>query len=274
MAFLYIEPLYFSATGNSRRMVDAVVQGISETSGCPVRPPHDITPFASRKDPISFSREALAVVGCPVYAGRVPNKIMPFFRDSLKGDNTPAVVVLTYGNRAYDDALKEMTQLLTRNGFVVVGAITQPSQHTFSDTVATGRPNSEDLFQAHRFGSALASRLAETEPRSCFEEYTGELVYYTPLTSSGTKANFLKAKPDTDRTLCNGCGECVGRCPMGSISAEEPWLVEGTCIKCHACIAHCPRKARRFTDADFLSHTAMIVQHFLDRKEAEYYGEL
>ena len=38
-----------------------------------------------RTKDLSFGEEDLVVFGMPVYAGRVPNKIMPFIRDRVKG---------------------------------------------------------------------------------------------------------------------------------------------------------------------------------------------
>lgn len=274
MAIRSVQTLYFSATGTTRLMATTLGHSFAQALQCPLSGHRDITPLASRQEPIDFDSQTLVVVGSPVYAGRVPNKIMPFFRDRIKGHDTPCVVVLTYGNRAYDNALSEMLQLLSANGFIVAGAITQPSQHTFSNLLATGRPDDEDLARAERYASLLSRRLQSGHIGHCLPIPSGELAYYTPLTAQGTKANILKVKPQTDLERCNHCGLCAEGCPMGSISHAEPWKVEGICIKCHACVKHCPRQAKQFTDPEFLSHTAMILQNFTSHKEAEYYPDL
>ena len=58
--------------------------------------------------------------------------------------------------------------------------------------------------------------------------------YYRPRGLDGEPKNFLKAKPQTDRSKCTGCGVCAALCPMGSISREDPAEVTGVCIKCHS----------------------------------------
>ena len=78
------------------------------------------------------------------------------------------------------------------------------------------------------------------------------------MKEDGTPARFLKAKPVTDMETCDGCGRCTAVCPMGSIDRTDPGLVSGICIKCQACILHCPRHAKYFTDEDFLSHVRML----------------
>ena len=67
--------------------------------------------------------------------------------------------------------------------------------------------------------------------------------YYTPLKTDHTPARFLKAKPVTDMNKCNNCGICVRKCPMGSISADDPADISGICIKCQACVRFCPTHA-------------------------------
>lgn len=266
-----IESLFFSATGNSRQVVNTLLSSLSKALGCRVTASYDVTPMAARQREYCFESSTFVVVGCPVYAGRVPNKIMPFFQHNVKGNSTPVVVVLTYGNRAYDDALREMVGLLSAAGFVVVGAVTQPSQHAFSSRVAQGRPDADDLERVAQYGKTLAERIGTGTVHPSFVASQEELVYYTPLTTQGTRANILKVKPETDRTLCDGCGVCAERCPMGSIDTREPWTVSGICIKCHACVAGCPRHAKTFTDPEFLSHVAMIEANFGTRKDAEFF---
>ena len=39
------------------------------------------------------------IFGHPVYAGRVPNLLLPFVQNSIHGDKTLAVPVVLYGNR-------------------------------------------------------------------------------------------------------------------------------------------------------------------------------
>ena len=50
--------------------------------------------------------EDLLVLALPVYAGQHP--AVPGLLDGLKGENTPCVILATYGNRHYDDTLAQM----------------------------------------------------------------------------------------------------------------------------------------------------------------------
>ena len=54
----------------------------------------------------------------PVYGGFIP-QVCAHMEKNLKGDYTPAVIAAVYGNRHYDDALLQMKDILTEQGFVV-----------------------------------------------------------------------------------------------------------------------------------------------------------
>ena len=48
-----------------------------------------------------------------------------------------------------------------------------------------------------------------------------------------------------DRTLCNGCANCIPWCPESAISMVGPdaWIDPGICTECGECLYHCPRGA-------------------------------
>ena len=82
---------------------------------------YNITSYKKRDTSVEFSSNDLAVFAYPVYGGRVPD-IMVKQLDKMKADNTPAVIIAVYGNRAYEDALLEMQNLAKDKGFIVIAA--------------------------------------------------------------------------------------------------------------------------------------------------------
>lgn len=262
--------IYFSPTDNSRRVCHALLQGIDTE----VAEAHevDITQPEKRQTVYRFGREELIVLTLPVYAGRIPNKLLPFVENNLKGDHTPAIIAVTYGNRSFDNALIEIRETLTQNGFEVAAAIAVPSQHAFSSQLATGRPNVSDLRKIQQFAHDAVGRLASREENRQLQ-LPGEWPssYYIPKGEDNEPVNFLKAKPETDPNSCSRCGLCARLCPMGSINKEDPSLVEGTCIKCHSCIRHCPNGAKRFGDKAFISHVKMLETNYTEEKEITFF---
>ncbi len=202
------------------------------------------------------------VFGTPVYAGRVPNKIMPYVRDSIAGDGSVCVAMVAFGCRAFDDALAELCQIAEDNGFQVIAAAATATEHSFAAELGKGRPDERDLQQIRQFAEKAAHKiiLHDTRPPSVPGERHPEK-YYTPLRMDGQPAHFLKSVPMVDRKKCTGCGKCAQVCPMGSIG-EDPSVHQGICIKCQACIHFCPTGARSFQDSDFCSHRQMLQSQF------------
>lgn len=90
---------YFSATGNTAQVVKALANELAKQFNVKKRSRNFTLPKA-RETEYAFQPTDLVVFGTPVYAGRVPNKIMPFIRDSFVGNGALVVPVVTFGNRS------------------------------------------------------------------------------------------------------------------------------------------------------------------------------
>ncbi len=270
-----IKAVYFSAVGNTRKVVDAIAISLSDELGAEVET-IDFTLPESRKREYTFGPEDLVIFGVPTYAGRVPNKILPFVQTLFHGQDTPAAAVVTFGNRNFDSSLTELTEELGKNGFRVFAAGAFVCRHVFSDIIADGRPDVRDMEVVFEFSRRIAERAEGAESVSDLSvprirEGAPVGPYYTPLGMDGQPAKFLKAKVVTDVTKCDRCGQCARVCPMGSISHEDVREVPGPCIKCHACVRKCPHGAKHFEDEAFLSHVAYLEKNYTRRAEPEIY---
>ncbi len=268
----------WSATGNTQTIVQYIGKQLAEKLQIPYKFV-DFTPFENRRHVMGFSDSDLVVVGSPTYAGKLPNKILPDFQSMLSGNNALAVAVVTFGNRSFDNALAELCRVLRQDGFSTVAAAAFSCRHAFSDRIAPTRPDGEDLAQARKFAGQIAAYVTKLQS----EENTGEGKfsvnvagdadgpYYIPKGIDGNPAKFLKAKPVTDSTLCDGCGLCASVCPMQSIDPQNVADVQGVCIKCQSCIRKCPNHAKYFDDPAFLSHVAMLEANYTERRENVFY---
>lgn len=256
--------VYFSPAGTTRTVVAAAAEAAAEALGVPVRLVSLNLP-AAREKALDFPAETLVFVGAPTYAGRLPNKISPDLHRILRGNGTPAAAIVTYGNRAYENALAELSALLAENGFQPAAGAACVCRHSSARALAVGRPNENDLDEVRAFARKAALRVRDAGhivPPAVPGE--ADSVYYVPKGTSGKPAKFLKVKPQTDPEKCTGCGKCAELCVMGSIDRENPALVPGICIKCQACVLGCPAGAKFFDDADYLSHQKMLEQNFAE----------
>lgn len=264
---------YFSPTGATRRVTHTLAETLSLHLEIPVQY-HPYTTPAHRATAPVITEEDLLIWATPTYAGRIPNKTLSHVAEILRNINgTRCIAVATFGNRHYDNALAELVSLMRQGGGLPLAAAAIVTRHSFSKTLAAGRPNSNDNAQIEQFAHQVALKIktADSQPVTVPGEPLPQH-YYTPLQQDGEAANILKVRPQCDASLCIHCGKCVDVCPMGSITKVEgiPHF-NGTCIKCQACVAYCPEQAIQFTDPSLLSHIAMIEQNFAEPKEPQFF---
>lgn len=230
----------------------------------------NFTPKKARDKAYAFDANDIVVFGTPVIAGRVPNVLLKFL-DTLEGGGAMAVPVVLYGNRDFDDALIELRNILEDKGFNTIAGAAFIGEHSFSETLAAGRPDSEDMKIANQFACDVADKvlwlvkesegdndkLAAALEQTCPVEVDGQeplRPYYKPRDRKGEHINILKVIPKLDASKCTGCGMCVPVCPMASIKETAPGVVDGICIKCCGCVKKCPENALYFDDAGYLYH--------------------
>lgn len=260
MGIRVVKAVYYSAVGNTKSLVEDLGKALAEELSVPMEV-YDFTLPGGLEAPLSMGPEDFVVLGAPVYAGKLPNKLMPYIRDEIHGDKTPALTVVTFGNRSFDNALAEMREYLKNNGFIIHGAGAFVMPHVFSKTIAANRPDEGDMEKRRQLVRGVLESLGKGRKESVEVPGDFDAPYYTPLGEDLKPAKFLKAKVKTTED-CNNCGICVELCPMGSIEKEDPKVITGPCIKCQACVVKCPQGAKYFDDASFLSHVAMLEKTY------------
>lgn len=276
MKIKVIHTVFFSPNGSTASIAKTVSRVLAERLQAEISV-HDYT-LPKNREQMYFDRDSVVVWASPVYAGRLPNKLLEYVKNSFQGDGVPVIPLVVYGNRNYDQSLLELTGILREKGMIPFAAGAIPARHVFSEVLGKGRPDREDLAELSAFAEGAAEQLQqalfqgrELQQIEVPGTYPPES-YYVPLKEDGKPAKFLKVLPQVEEKECTGCGICTSCCPMDSISMGETGLPEirGICIKCQACILRCPARAIHITDADFQSHKQMLEKTFYERKKASF----
>lgn len=225
---------YFSATYTTQKIVRQIAQTIK-----PSFKEYDIT-RKSIGENVYFDTNDLLIVGVPVYAGRIPSKAAKEL-EYLKGNDTPVLLVVVYGNRAYEDALVELKDIVENNFFRVVSAGAFIGRHSIFHPIAPNRPDISDLTSASEFAQASVAIIREARD-------TNQL---SPIDIPGNHPykphGQFPIYPSTDTELCNRCGKCALLCPVRAIPKSSPESTDqSSCLSCGRCIVICPQKARSF----------------------------
>ena len=133
--------IFFSPTHTSARIARAIGEGI----GMGRRMETDLT-LDEQTSPIEMNGE-LCVIAVPVYGGRVAATALQRLQ-RLKGNGSPAILVVVYGNRDYEDALLELRDTAVQLGFVPLSAGPFSGEHRFNTPelpIASGRQDADDL---------------------------------------------------------------------------------------------------------------------------------
>ena len=120
--------IYFSPTGTSKKIVEAIARGMRTDTGGQL----DLTPPAAKTRAFDELHSGLAIIGAPGYSGRIPIDAIDRLR-RIKANDTPAVIVVLYGNREFDDALLELKNLIVDAGFKPVAGSAFIGEHSFSN---------------------------------------------------------------------------------------------------------------------------------------------
>lgn len=242
---------YFSPTHNSEKYIRQSLTMIDlETKYI------DLTQINNREKVYHFNSDDLLVIALPVYGGRIP-QVNKDILASLKGNDTPAIIFVTYGNRDFDDALIELYDKLTENGFNIQGAGALIGQHTYSSKVAYLRPTGEDIIEVKNFISAILKEDLRKEQLIL----PGNRPYKTYNKSNVTPINLDQ---------CIKCGKCIKSCPTKAI-AKDYSTDSKLCITCNKCVKECPMEARILPEEFSCRSKEWLESNFIERKENMFF---
>lgn len=261
-----ITVFYFSPTGTTRRILEAIVSGL----GGQVKTLNiDITRPEIRDSEIPFLKDDLVLIGAPVYSGRLPLDAAVYFK-RIKANKIPAVLVVLYGNREYEDALVELRDIASAAGFIPVACAAFVGEHSFSSDdflIAQSRPDEADLRDASLFGKKIARKLDSIDSVDLIKNFDipGNIPYRERKLVPG-----LDAIEVTNE--CDNCGICVTICPKEAINeADEYFTDKEKCIYCCACIKACPTGARKLKPGALKEIAKRLSQTCKDRKNPEIF---
>lgn len=248
--------IYFSPTRTTQQIAEQIAVGL----GARQVEHHDLTLARTGID--RQIDDGVAVIGIPVYAGRVPEVFLNRLRN-LASSGTPAVLVALYGNREFEDALVELRDVAHAKGFSVVAAGAFIGEHSYStpeQPIAAGRPDTKDLDKARAFGEAIAVKLHAGRPLKT-PAIPGNLPYKDRVPLGGVA-------PMTHKELCTLCGTCAKVCPTFVIEVgEEVRTAAQSCVMCCACVKDCPEQARTMNHPRVKERRELLIKNCSRRKE-------
>ena len=257
--------VFFSPTGTTKAIIQGVARGINHSTVKLI----DITKPDARKQQLQTSENELLLVALPVYMGRVPALLSEWLH-AIKARNTPAVCIVVYGNRLYDDALLELKDILLERGCKPIACAAFIGEHSFSSSetpTAEGRPDVNDLNHAELLGRKINKKLLSISSINYISNIRVPGNYpYGGITDLWS-VDFIAIS-----TECTQCGICAEGCPVGAIDSENSNLIDTEkCITCCACIKNCPLNARTMKTGPVKDAATRLNKLYKERKEPVFF---
>jgi ferredoxin len=262
-----VNVIYFSPTQTTKTVLEAIARGI----GVDIVRHIDLTPPRARSQEFEEIHDELAIIGAPVYGGRIPKEAERRLR-RIHAQNTPAVIIAVYGNRAYEHTLAELKSIALEAGFMpfagaaFIGAST--ANYALADDmakIAAGRPDREDVEKASAFGREIRKIVTASHAAPALSP-----IQVPGNVPAGPRKQPPQTSPDTQDAQCTRCASCAAVCPMAAIMVSEKVVTDQTaCIMCCACVKQCPTGARGCEHTWMKQAGEWLSVHCQTRREPE-----
>jgi ferredoxin len=246
--------MYFSPTGGVKKVIDIVTSEISVDEQIDLTDPN--TDFGA----YTLTADDVCVIGIPSFEGRVPTTALERIRQIKCAGGGIAVVVVVYGNRAYDDTLLELKTETEACGFVVTAAVVAVAEHSIMRQFGAGRPDERDEIELRGYAKEIAKLITERTQRDAFT---------VPGNTPYKKCGGVPLKPKAGKN-CTKCGLCAEKCPVRAIPPDNPKSTDNdACVSCMRCIVLCPNNARKLNKAMLFAAALAMKKLFEARKQNE-----
>lgn len=219
--------LYFSPTGGTKKVIETILT-VWECEKVEID-------LADRKQDLSqivLGEEDICVVAVPSFSGRVPQFIIPKLKQ-LHGEGRKAMLITTYGNRAFDDTLLELQDTMKEAGVFCACGVAAVTEHSVMPKYGKGRPDAADLQELREFADTCKQVMEQTKEEV---QMPGNRPYREYIS--------IPIKPKANKN-CMECGLCVEKCPVQAISENNMKNTDiEKCISCLQCVSICPKNAR------------------------------
>lgn len=248
--------IIFSPTGGTKKAVDELLSewGDSVTE-------IDLIKSKEKIQTTEFSKEDVVFVAVPSFGGRVPSYAADVLK-TISGNNARAVLVAVYGNRAYDDSLLELKNILEQSGFTCIAAVACNAEHSIMHQYGQGRPDAADIDELRQFSAKL---------KNAIDNHTYSNSVKVPGNYPYREYGGVPMKPKAGKE-CSDCGICAAECPVNAIPLDKPSQTDkNKCISCMHCISVCPVQTRSINKV--LVNTAALAMKklFAQRKPNELF---
>ena len=227
----------FSGTGNSRYVAERIAQALGDTL-C------SLNDRIKAGDTSPVNSDARLIIVVPTYAWRIPHIVQEHLENTVFPGAAQVWFVMTCGSEI-GDADRYNRRLCQEKDLVCMGTaqIVMPENYIALFQAPQAEEARQIVAQAEPEIDRAIAAIAKSQafgptPKHLLNRFLSGPVnpfFYSII---------VKDTPFTVSDACNGCGQCVKRCPLNNITLQDGKPVwGGRCTHCMACICYCPAEA-------------------------------
>jgi NAD-dependent dihydropyrimidine dehydrogenase PreA subunit/flavodoxin len=219
--------VYYSATGNTAQVANAIYNGMKSVIAC------DVAPIKMMK-PADMAKYDVMAIGSPNWYFRVPSNVNIFTHDMPLMDGKHCIIFGTHGGMPVGQ-FWSMSRNILKKGMTIIGwsdwyGSDFLTPHSCVPDGEWGHPDSIDLAEAEAFGKRMAENsvriyAGETDliPDRIPGPDKGENTLWNPTKNESYKIQFAgavgNASPRFDLTKCvyPRCTRCIENCVVNAI---------------------------------------------------------
>lgn len=234
--------LYFSQTGNTKKITDQIAKGITKKAQCDIQP-------LKGYDTSKLTDYDLVGLGFPVFFYHEPFNVRDFIEELPPLNNQHWFIYVTHAN-AIGEALPIVSKSLKTKGATVIGYHDCYADATVpfypKPLYIDGHPDEIELEEVRQFGEYIvefSSKVTGPDSDLIPEPLPVSSEYWKQQSEKLTKDYLEKAFPklSINKERCTKCGTCMERCPVDGIDVYAiPPRIQTLCSYCWHCVNVCP----------------------------------
>jgi ferredoxin len=227
--------LYFSGTGNTKAIAYGYEKAITKAG-------HSVI-LSSIENMHEIPEHDFLIVGGPIYAGNMPDKLINWIRKKLPahGSNKKAIVYSTSAGLLNANGVKSIGTKLIKKGYTLVDAPTFEMPRNFYIDKYDPTPEPIQKQQFENAAAAILKSVSKMDVNAVLNLRESVIMIDLLADVFRMMAKSLgKSYQITDQ--CIGCGKCEKDCPQQNIDYKNK-LYSNKCMMCTRCIHNCPMNA-------------------------------
>lgn len=235
-----IAMIYFSGTGNSKYIVDYLGNKLKENN-------HNVKIYNIEQNPIIPIDTDLLVIGGPIYAGNVPEKLIRWVLRNVPESSANSIVYSTSAGLINAHGVDSLAKKLSKKGYNVLAKETYLMPRNFY----FGKYPKNTKDEVDKMLEDVNKQLDELVDKICLDtlsskEFENKGVLGKDLLAEtfSVMSRFMGKSFSVDDN-CIKCGICVKNCPENNINfgKDKNIRFSNKCMLCCRCIHNCPKNA-------------------------------